>query len=406
MSARIAAALLAGTFLTAAGQASVLAWLAWRGPLVTRADLMHRLRAVPEDASPQRLLARVEERAGRFERARARLAAALRRSPLAADLWLERAEAALHAGRIGEALRAAERACALAPVDADLNYRAALVLLQAGDVAAAAPRLRSVLENAPDLTAQVLELAHGVYRDDTLVLRRIVPPEAESVRRFLAWAYDRRLTAAASAGWDALLGRGAALADRLQHVSFLIEQGEIETAASLWVAAYGPWGGGRVFEGGFERDPVNAGFGWVFHRFEGVRVRVAGGAAAAEGTRGLVIEFSGGNPEFAHVTQIVPVTGGRRYRLSALMRAEGLTSLSGPRLEVQAHVACPGMVTEEGPELRGTRAWGPVSIEFATPPGCRAVRVLVHRVRTDRFDRDVRGRLYLDDVRLLEVGEA
>ena len=47
---------------------------------------------------------------------------------------------------------------------------------------------------------------------------------------------------------------------------------------------------------------------------------------------GLSVEFRGGNVAFFGVRQVVSVEGGRRYRLSALVRTDGVTSLSGPRL--------------------------------------------------------------------------
>jgi hypothetical protein len=174
-------------------------------------------------------------------------------------------------------------------------------------------------------------------------------------------------------------------------------------ADALWTAAYGSHPPGRIFDGDFEGDPVGGGFGWNIQSIEGARVAVTAGAAA-RGRRGLSIEFRGGNFEFGHVWQVVPVLPERRYRLSALAHAEGITSFSGPRFRVEAHVTCPGLQGGDSPELRGTRAWGPIAVEFSTPPGCRAVIVRIVRPPTDRLDRDLRGRLDVDDVTLMEVG--
>ena len=114
----------------------------------------------------------------------------------------------------------------------------------------------------------------------------------------------------------------------------------------------------------------------------------------------------GGNLAFGHVSQVMPVTAGRRYRLTAMARTDRLTSLSGPRLRVEALRSCPGLAAADGEELRGSRPWSPLTVEFATPPECAAVRVLVRRPSTTRLDRDLRGRLWLDEVRLTDLGPA
>jgi hypothetical protein len=103
---------------------------------------------------------------------------------------------------------------------------------------------------------------------------------------------------------------------------------------------------------------------------------------------------------------VVPVAGGRRYRLTALVRSAGLTSLAGPRLQVDRHGSCPELDTVGTPDFRGTTPWTPVSLEFTTPAPCAAVNVRLKRAPSTRLDRELRGRLWLDDVRLTDLGDA
>jgi len=403
---RVAGVALAVGFVVAAVGCLALGHVASRSPSSSRAALEARVRALPCNVADRLTLARLDLAAGRPRAARARLASSLRSAPFSADLWLARAEAALHAGRPREARRASRAAVALAPTSGFACYRAALVLLQIGDGVATDPPLRCALENDPGSASAVLDLAHAVYADDAVVLDALVPPDAQSQRGFLAWAYSRGSAEAARRGWEALAAIGASAADRLRHIDFLLSQGEVDAAAALWTAGYGPRGPGLVFDGDFEGDPVGAGFGWAFRGVEGARIAIAGGPAAARGARGLAIEFAGGNLDFAHVSQIVPVAGGRRYQLSALVRADGITSLSGPRLAVLPYAGCEGFQPVYGPELLGTRPWSPSDVDFTTPPGCRAVMVLVRRAPTTRLDHDLRGRLYLDDVKLTDADDA
>jgi hypothetical protein len=45
-----------------------------------------------------------------------------------------------------------------------------------------------------------------------------------------------------------------------------------------------------------------------------------------------------------------------------------------------------------------------VAIEFETPSDCQAIVIMVRRPATNRLDRDLRGRLYVDDVKLSDLG--
>jgi hypothetical protein len=312
----------------------------------------------------------------------------------------------LRAGARATARRAGLAAARVAPNDPAACQRAALVLLQADAPAAAPPSLRCVLANDPARAWPTLDVAYAVYRDPALLLARVAPPGAAGVRQLLGWAYGRGELAVADVAWTALASAPPTASDRLRHVDFLIAQGQIDSAEAVWTATYGPRAPGVVFNGGFEGELVGGGFGWWVGRLPEARIAIEGGGAAAHGRRGMAIDFRGGNPEFRHVSQVVPVDEARRYRLTAMIASEAVSSLSGPRLRVDANHACPGLGRTDGPEIRGTAAWQSVEVPFVTPPGCHAVIVRVVRPATERLDRDLRGRLYLDDVALANDGPA
>jgi hypothetical protein len=404
VSGRVAAALLVAAFLGVAAAALRTARVLGAASQDSHVALRARSRALPRNPAPRRRLARAELAGGNPQAALRRLEAVQLDAPFAAEVWLERAEAALQAGHADEARRAALRAVALAPVDAAGCGRAALVLLQLNEAAAAEPLLHCQMAYS-DRAREVLDLAHAVYADERVVLADVVPPDGLHVRRYLGWAYDRDYVEAAIVGWEALATHAPTSPERLRHIDFLVRHGAMAAADAMWTAAYGPHPPGRVYDGDFEGDPVGAGFGWNMQEMDGARIALTAGAAA-RGRRGLSIEFRGGNLAFGHVWQVVPVLPERRYRLSALVHVEGVTSFSGPRLRIDPHVSCPGLVGGDSSELRGTRAWGPIGVEFATPPGCQAIIVRIVRPPTDRMDRDLRGRLDVDDVTLVEMGNS
>lgn len=400
----VAAWSLASAFVVAAAGALVLTSLAARHP-TSRTALRAHVRRLPVAIAARRALARLDLAGGRARAAGNRLDAAVRAAPFSATLRLERADVALRTGDRAGARRAAAAALRRAPVDAGVCERAGLVLLEADAPTAAAAALRRALTYEPTRATRVYDGVGPAYDDDAFVVANIVPADADGARRFLGWAYERRLPGAAAVGWRALAARTPSTADVVRHVDFLLEHADVATADAVWSAAFGARPAGIVVDGGFESDVVDGGFGWHLARTPGVRMEIAGADAAAAGRRGLAIEFTGGNVDLAAPSQVVPVGAERRYRLTARMRSEGLTSLAGPRLAVEGHPACPGFGTVAGPELRGSRPWDDVALEFTTPPGCAAVRVLVRRAPSTRLDRDLRGRLWLDDVRLAAIDD-
>jgi len=392
-----AGAALAATFLAGAAASLALAWFVRTPAPSSRRALATYARVLPWDVVHRRALARADLAGGRPRRARARLRATLPRAPLAAPLWVDAAEAALHAGRWREARRMALRGASLAPADGESCGRAALVLLQANDLEAAVGPLRCEVENLSERLPRVLDLAAEVY-PRVHDLLRVLPPGDAWLRALLQWAYGRGRAEAAAVGWETLAASGATAADRIRHVEFLLRRGEVDGAEAVWRPVWGPRPPGTVFDGGFETD-VAGGFGWRIAR-TGAAAVTLDASASLEGRRGLRIEFRGGNPDFDGPSQVVPVEAGRRHVLTAMVRGEGITSAAGPRPRVGPHASCPAMGRVEGADVRGTTRWRRVAVEFDVPADCRAVVVSFARPPTARLDREIRGVFAADAVSL------
>ncbi len=108
--------------------------------------------------------------------------------------------------------------------------------------------------------------------------------------------------------------------------SVLIDSGDAEGAAHLWIAAGHSMAGapaGGVWNGNFASVPRGAGFDWRLENPPGVtQVHLRG--------RGLRIELSGRQPEAARLLrQIVLLDPSRRYRLEWSARTNGLPDVTG-----------------------------------------------------------------------------
>ena len=156
--------------------------------------------------------------------------------------------------------------------------------------------------------------------------------------------------------------------------------------------------GNLIFNGDFERDVLNAGFGW----------RTAPGAylgfdfpssGAYRGKRCFRLDFGGRNEESEPLLQFVPVAPSQAYSLTAYVRSEDVTSDSGPRLRV-LDPACPACLDVSSETTVGTTPWHALSLKFSTGAQTQVVRVSVRRPRGRTFPTEITGTFWLDAVTL------
>lgn len=158
-----------------------------------------------------------------------------------------------------------------------------------------------------------------------------------------------------------------------------------------------------VTNGDFEDEMVNMGFGWRVVAAEGVY-------AGLETTiyhspnHALLVQFSGKqNLDYGQVVQYVKVLPGRPYRFQAFMKTEGITTDSGPRLEVldPYNQAALDILTEN--MTGNSETWISVGVDFKTGPQTGLVLVRLRRLPSQKLDNQISGRVWLDDVRLTPV---
>lgn len=174
------------------------------------------------------------------------------------------------------------------------------------------------------------------------------------------------------------------------------------------VSSRQPGDGNLLFNGGFEQPILNAGFDWQTREYRYVTVEFPScpdGQRTKGDRRCLRMEFTAPhNVEEEPVWQVVPVSGGRLYRLSARIRSDAITSDSGPRLRVH-DVLCPHCLDASTEPVVGTQGWHDASLTFRTGEQIEFIAVSVWRPRSRVFPMDISGVLWLDSVSLLRVPE-
>lgn len=342
-------------------------------------------------------------------------------SPGKSSYWADLGSACESIGDRECADRSFERALALSPMTPHLYWANANYSVRAGRVETALPRLRRLLELDPGYAEPTFDLCLRVLDNPEIVFRQVLPAGRDAR---LGLAYAGFLATHGHADFSYQVWRQVRetlttrasfpLASAEPYLESLLELGRYSQALGVWqdlerlglvTQPVAERGTNLVFNGGFERLPLNAGFDWRYREESHVSIDFSD-SRAHEGTRCLALDYTlAANREDEPVYQIVSVAPGERYRLTAYVRSEDITSDSGPRLRVVS-LECPSCLNVSSPATAGTTDWHPVELEFSTGAGTRFVRLSVWRPRSRAFPSNITGRFWLDAVSLKRESRA
>jgi tetratricopeptide (TPR) repeat protein len=342
---------------------------------------------------------------------------AVRLNPDETLYWLNLASNCELAGDYACADEAFGHALALSPMVPRVQWMAANYYLRTDRPAEARARFRRVLAMGPWYVVPTLHTCFRSFPDPEILVREVLPEGRDPAPRLalLNLLSSQGEVDAAYQVWVLAMKDAPprAFADVRPFLDTLIRSGGPSRAWMVWqdliragvVRRPAPGNPANlVFNGDFEQAPLNGGFDWAF-RDEPYLELDAQSRGALDGGRCLRVDFTvSHNDEHEPVSQYVPVAPQRTYALTAYVRAEGITSDSGPRLRVLDAV-CPRCLEVATEPVVGTRDWGPVSLTFTTGSESHFVRLSVWRPRGRTFPMDISGRFWLDKVVLVPAPE-
>jgi tetratricopeptide (TPR) repeat protein len=362
----------------------------------------------------------------------AHLRRATQLDPAEALYWWDLASACEASHNLICADPAAERALALSPETPRLQWSAANFYLRTGRRGRAIQLFRRLLASDASYAAPVFEACQS-FSGGPEMLEEALPrgPQRAGLEISLVdFLSARGDPAAAALDWRQLVSEAARqpvppfdYASVEPYVDRLIASGETREAQSVWsdlarlgvIAAAGSTslvasraisadGQELVFNGGFERAPLNSGFDWRYAPSPFLSLDFAS-EAAHSGRHSLRVDFSADrNDAYEPVWQFVTVDPNRSYVLSTFVRTDGITSGSGPRLLVQDALH-PASLDLAGPGTVGTTAWHEVQLAFNAGARTRMVKLSLWRPRSRSFPSEIQGVYWLDDVSLRAVNE-
>ena len=333
---------------------------------------------------------------------------ATRLNPNVAEYWSALGKACYAAGQERCSDQAFERATRLSPAKPRFAWEAALHYTVTSRPQAAGPHLRRLLRLQPERASQVFDLLLRTGTGPEPVWRQVAGAAGPEVSlSYLSFLVTHSRYVEAEKFWGELSSARSDLpvASASSYVEELLRRGHYRSAARVWARLQdaGAVGGSSapslLFNGGFERPPLEAGFDWHVQQQTYLTVDFAD-PGAHSGARALRLEFTvPDNSDYEPVYHFVSVTPGQTYALSAQVRSEDITSDSGPRLRVQ-DPQCPACLSLASAGTVGTQSWHAVELEFTAPAAAEVVRVSVWRPRSRSFPMAISGRAWVDDVSL------
>jgi tetratricopeptide (TPR) repeat protein len=335
--------------------------------------------------------------------------------PLSADLSMELADAYQAAGDSAHARQAYEKARANQPLSSEVAWRYGSFLLFEGNLPQGYAEIRRAVTEDHSLATSAVSECWQANPSVSAILDDVLPPKADVYRAAMDFFLSQQNLDGAVIVWQRLLAlhQPMKLPQAFWLIDSLMNANRVADASAVWrdALAAANWPGARdagqslVFNGGFEQDIANGGFGWREIPVDGARYGIDL-SVAHSGSRSLRIEFDGTeNLNFQNVFQYIPVAPRTHYHFSAFLRTENISTDSGIRFEiVDPHH--PSEVQFLTPNMTGTNPWTPVETDFVTGADTDLLEIALRRTPEWRFDNKIQGTVWVDDVAIFPAQAA
>lgn len=334
-------------------------------------------------------------------------------SPYQARYWADLGGAYELASRSDAARAAYERARQLFPNSPDINWHLGNFYLRAGETHDALRAFQKTIVGNPKLRRQAFDLAWRATEDGQVILAEMIPPQTDIHLDYLNYLVEKQRIEAAIFTWQTFIALDLPfdLRAAFPYLDALIQHRRVEELVAAWeaLAARHPTQFRRrrfvsdvINNGDFESEILNGGLGWRVQPVAGAVVSVDS-LTFFDGTRALKLEFDGKqNLDYRHVLQFVPVKPNTSFRFTGYMRAQGITTDSGPRFQIYDPYD-PAKFFFMTENLVGNSSWLPQQLEFKTGPQTRLLVVRLARLPSRKFDNLITGTIWVDRISLTAI---
>ena len=423
----IAVCVLVGlAYITPAVLDTLVAYFVGRGsPRALRAAVWLR----PDSAENHYLLGRylwlVEQAPEEASRA---YSEAVALNPNAARYWLELAATYQWLGKDDAEMDAVNRAVAAEPTSPSVAWDAANYYLIHGDIDRALQEYREVLGYDPFLYPAAVQAVWRVKPDPDYLLQNVIPAVPDIYTAFLNLMLTKSETSAAAKVWGRIEQLRQPVASRyvFAYVAYLVDHQEPDQASQVWheagllsgrsghqpsaenhtvngapgqdvdLSAYQPSAENLIVNGDFSKDVLNGGFDWSYVKHTDVDLSLDR-TNFQSGPRSLLIDFSSHGLKDAGVWHFIAVQPNTGYKFSAYYKSDGIAGVGGPRFVIQDQYTHETYFSSD--YLTDEDYFRQVGGEFISGPDSR---LLVLRVQREPFGSPIKGKLWIDGIRLVQ----
>jgi hypothetical protein len=280
-----------------------------------------------------------------------------------------------------------------------------------GNLGKALPCFRTVLANDPDAVDSTLQICWRATGNANQIFDQALPRRTDLYLSFLGLLVSKQEIVPAENAWDHLIGLRQPFPAKLAFPYFqlLLAEQEVTAAKTAWqqlaqideeIQPYLPSRENLIVNGGFEENLLNGGFDWWYESNPHAALALDTDRFYG-GTRSLSVTFDGRNAPDAGIAQFIPVKPDTDYEFSAESSTQDIDSASGPRFAItDAYTTTVSYVLTD--DLLGTNPWHRQQARFHTGPGTNLLFLKVIRQPAAPL---IRGKLWIDDVRLVEASD-
>jgi len=299
------------------------------------------------------------------------------------------------------------------PISAEVSWRYGNFLLRQQRLPEAYAEIHRAVMVDPKLLPLAVSRAWHSDPNVRVLLDQILPNTAEGDWQALSYLIQAQEAAASMAVWNHLMGLKPRIDWRIVYafIDLMTNQDRFDEAGSVWKQALAADGtfppassdGSLVFDGGFESDPSNGGFGWRQQNVQGADFDFDT-EEKHSGLRSARIIFDRTqNIDFGHLFQWVLVEPSTRYRFRGFLRTDHISTDSGMKFEIKDPRRPKGLDVLTSNET-GTLPWTMEQTEFTTGPQTHLIYVILRRMASTHFDNQIGGTVWADDVAIVPAG--
>jgi tetratricopeptide (TPR) repeat protein len=327
-------------------------------------------------------------------------------NPHNAAYWLELSRTYRQLANREQLNDALQHAIAADPSTPDVAWDTANFYWALGETDEALREFRFVLQHDPYLPPEALERCWQISPDVDLLLRDVIPANAEVYSAFLDFLISKNQPDAAAKVWAQMVQLHQPVETRyiFDYVRYLVERREVDLAYEAWrqaaslsdLSAYQSSAENLVINGDFSLPVLNGGFDWLYEKSSDVALALDP-SELHSGHRSLSIIFDSRGIEDAGIRQLIPVEPNRKYEFSAYFKSEGLEGAGAPRFLLEDQFNGAHYFASE--ELKDADLWRQIEGTFSTGPDAKLVVLRIGRVPAGNA---IRGKLWIGGVRLIQ----